>query len=80
MGFSKKGKNEVKARQNQENLAHTTNKTGTHVRHLTKRSYHINYNRRFSGSKKMQTVATNHIPFLVPTLDDKGIGGQLKEP
>ena len=81
MVFSKKGENKVKACQNQENLAHTINKSGTHVCHLTKRSYHINYNnynRKFLGSEKMRTVTTDHIPILVQILDDKGIGGQLR--
>lgn len=81
MVFSKKGENKVKACQNQENLAHTINKSRTHVCHLTKRSYHINYNnynRKFLGSEKMRTVTTDHIPILVQILDDKGIGGQLR--
>lgn len=65
MIFSKKGKTGVKAHQNQENLAHTTNKTWTRVRHLAKRSYHIYYDKRFLGSEKTQTFTTDHIPVLV---------------
>lgn len=71
--FLKKGKLKLKLAKT-EKITHTTNKTGPRVHHLAKRSYHIYYNKRFSGSEKMRTVATNHIPVLVRALDSQGIG------
>ena len=75
--FSKKGKTEIKAHQNREDFAHTTNKTGTHVRHLAKRSNHIYCDRRTLGNEKMRTITIDHIQVLVHYLDNNGIGGQL---